>query len=64
MENYEEIGEDSFKVYISQGTKNVKLAGDIKSKIEKSSKSFSVNFGYNSEGKINTVEIRGYDKRN
>ena len=64
MENYEEIGEDSFKAYISQGTKNVKLAGDIKSKIEKSSKSFSVNFGYNSEGKINTVEIRGYDKRN
>ena len=64
MENYEEIGEDSFKVYISQGTKNVKLAEDIKSKIENSSKSFSVNFGYNSEGKINTVEIRGYDERN
>ena len=64
MENYEEIGEDSFKVYISQGTKNVKLAGDIKSKIEKSRKIFSINFGYNSEGKINTVEIRGYDERN
>ena len=64
MENYEEIGEDSFKVYISQGTKNVKLAGDIKSKIEKSRKIFSINFGYNSEGKINTVEIRGYAERN
>ena len=63
MEKYEENEEDIFKIYISQGTQNVKLAEEIKSKIEKSSKVFSVNFGYDTDGKINSLEIRGYEEK-
>ena len=63
MEKYEENGEDIYRIYLSEGTKNIKLAEEIKSKIEKSDKQFSVKFGYNSEGKINIVEIRGYEKQ-
>lgn len=63
MEKYEENGEDIFKIYLSEGTKNIKLAEELKSKIEKSDKQFSLNFGYDSEGKINIVEIRGYKKQ-
>ena len=64
MEKYEETEEDIFKVSISQGTKNVKLAEEIKKKIESSSKVFSVTFGYDSEGKINSLVIRGYEENN
>ena len=63
MEKYEEIGEESFKIYLSQGTNNVNLAKEIRSKIENSSKIFNVNFGFNSEGKVNIIEIRGYEKQ-
>lgn len=63
MEKYEENGEDSFRIYISEGAKNVKLTEEIKSKIEKADKQFSVNFRYNTDGKINIVEIRGYKKQ-
>lgn len=64
MEKYEETEEDIFKVSISQGTKNVKLAEEIKKKIESSSKVFSVTFGYDSEGKVNSLVIRGYEENN
>ena len=63
MEKYEETGKDSFKVYLSQGTNNMSLSQEIKNKIEKSSKIFNVNFGFNSEGKVNSIEIYGYDKQ-
>lgn len=63
MEKYEETGADSFKIYISQGTNNMSLAQEIKNKIEKSPKVFNVNFGFNSEGKVNSIEIYGYDKK-
>ena len=63
MEKYEETGEDSFRIYISQGTNNMSLAQEIKNKIEKSSKVFNVNFGFNSEGKVNSIDIYGYDKQ-
>ena len=63
MEKYEETGKDSFKVYLSQGTNNMSLAQEIKSKIEKSDKIFNVRFGFNSEGKINSIEIYGHEKK-
>lgn len=63
MEKYEVIGESSFRIYLSQGTNNMNLAQEIKNKIEKTSKVFNVNFGYNSEGKVNSIEIYGYEKQ-
>ena len=63
MEKYEETGKDSFKVYLSQGTNNMSLAQEIKSKIEKLDKIFNVRFGFNSEGKINSIEIYGHEKK-
>ncbi len=63
MEKYEEEGEDIFRIYLSEGKNNIKLAEELKSKIEKSDKQFNLNFEYDSKGKINIVEIRGYDKQ-
>ena len=63
MEKYEEDGEDIFRIYLSEGTRNIKFADELKSKIEKSGKQFNVNLGYDSDGKINIVEIRGYKKQ-
>ena len=63
MEKYEVIGEDSFRIHLSQGTNNMNLAQEIKSKIEASRKVFNVKFGYNSEGKVNSIDIIGYEQR-
>ena len=60
MEKYEEIDKDLYKIYITQGVKNINLSEELKTKIKTSDKKFSVNFAYDSEGKINVVEIKGY----
>ena len=63
MEKYDETQENVFKIHILQDTNNVNLSEEIKEKIEKADLSFNIEFGYNSEGKINMVEIRGYKKQ-
>lgn len=63
MRKYETVGEDSFDIYISEGIKNIELAEEVKAKIKELDKSFSINFGYNSDGKINLIKIQGYDKQ-
>ena len=62
MKKYEEIGEDSYRIHLSQGTSNMSLVQEIKNKIEKSRKIFDVNFGFDSEGKVNSIEITGHDQ--
>lgn len=63
MEKYEQTGEDSFKIYLSQGSNNMSLAQEIKSIIDDSDKVFDVNFGYNSEGKVNSIDVYGHEKQ-
>ena len=63
MEKYEKTGEDLYRVYLSQGQKNEKMADEIKQIIEKADKKFNVNFEYDKEGKISTVVIQGYKEQ-
>ena len=63
MEKYEKTGEDLYRVYLSQGQKNEKMADEIKQIIEKTDKKFNVNFEYDKEGKISTVVIQGYKEQ-
>ena len=62
MEKYEMPGEDKYRIYISEGTNNIKLSEKIKEMIEKSDKDFYVRFEYDAEGKINVIRIQGYTK--
>ena len=63
MDKYEKTGEDLYRVYLSQGQKNEKMADEIKQIIEKTDKKFNVNFEYDKEGKISTVVIQGYKEQ-
>ena len=63
MEKYETVGEDSFKIYLSEGTQNTKLAEEIKSIIEKSDKKYNIDFGFDSDGKLNLIMIQGYKEQ-
>jgi len=63
MEKYETVGEDSFKIYLSEGTQNTKLAEEIKSIIEKSDKKYNIDFGFDSDGKLNLIKIQGYKEQ-
>lgn len=64
VEKYVTTGEDKYRVFILEGSKNTKLAEELKEKIEKADKDFSVKFEYNSEGKINAIRIQGYENKN
>ena len=61
---YVTTGEDKYRIFISEGNNDVKLVEELKEKINKSDKDFSVKFEYNSEGKINVIRIQGYEKNN
>ena len=61
---YITTGEDKYRIFISEGNNDVKLVEELKEKINKSDKDFSVKFEYNSEGKINVIRIQGYEKNN
>lgn len=63
MNKYETVGEDSFKIYLSEGIQNTKFAEEMKKVIEKSDKMFKVDFGYDSDGKMNLIKIQGYKKQ-
>ena len=63
MNKYETVGEDSFKIYLSEGIQNTKYAEEMKKVIEKSDKMFNVDFGYDSDGKMNLIKIQGYKKQ-
>ena len=63
MNKYETVGEDSFKIYLSEGIQNTKYAEEMKKVIEKSDKMFKVDFGYDSDGKMNLIKIQGYKKQ-
>ena len=63
MKKYEKIGEDSYKVFLSEGTQNSNLAEEMKSVIENSDKKFNIDFGFDSDGKINLINIRGMEKK-
>ena len=63
MNKYETVGGDSFKIYLSEGTQNTKFAEEMKKVIEKSDKMFKVDFGYDSDGKMNLIKIQGYKKQ-
>ena len=63
MNKYETVGGDSFKIYLSEGTQNTKFAEEMKKVIEKSDKMFNVDFGYDSDGKMNLIKIQGYKKQ-
>lgn len=63
MKKYEKIGEDSYKVFLSEGTQNSNFAEEMKSAIEKSDKKFNIDFGFDSDGKINIINIRGMEKK-
>lgn len=64
VEKYVTTGEDKYRVFILEGSKNTKLVEELKEKIEKADKDFSVKFEYNSEGKINAIRIQGYENKN
>lgn len=64
VEKYVTTGEDKYRVFILEGSKNTKLVEELKEKIEKADKDFSVKFEYNSEGKINAIRIHGYENKN
>lgn len=64
MEKYLITGEDKYRIYIAEEKKNVKLAEELKEKIEKSDKDFSISFEYDSEGRVNVIRIQGFKKIN
>ncbi len=63
MKEYKTVGEDSFNIFITEGIQNTKGIEELKTQIEKSDKKFNIDFGYDSEGKINLIKIQGYDER-
>ena len=63
MKKYDTIGEDSYKIFLSEGTQNSNFAEEMKSAIEKSDKKFNIDFGFDSDGKINIINIRGMEKK-
>ena len=63
MKEYKTVGEDSFNIFITEGIQNTKDIEELKTQIEKSDKKFNIDFGYDSEGKINLIKIQGYDER-
>ncbi len=62
MDKYETIGEDSYKIYLLEGKQNSSLAEEIKNKIEESDKLFKTTFEYDKDGKINIINIIGYEE--
>lgn len=60
MEKYNTVGEESFNINISEGIQNSKSAEEIKNIIQKSRYKYNVDFGFDSDGKINLVKIQGY----
>ncbi len=64
MEKYLITGEDKYRIYIAEEKKNVKLAEELKEKIEKSDKDFSISFEYDAEGRVNVIRIQGFKKIN
>ena len=63
MKEYKTVGEDSFNIFITEGIQNTKDIEELKTQIKKSEKKFNIDFGYDSEGKINLIKIQGYDER-
>ena len=63
MNNYRTIGESSFEINISEGKQNTELSQEIKKVIKKSDNVFDIDFGYDSDGKINMIIIQGYKER-
>jgi hypothetical protein len=64
MEKYETIGEDSFKIFISEGMQNINSTEVIKRKIEQSGKKYSIDFEYDLDGKVNMIKIYEYEDNN
>ncbi len=64
MDKYIITGEDKYRIYISEEKKNIKLAEELKEKIEKSDKDFSISFEFDSEGRVNVIRIQGFKKNN
>ena len=63
MEKYDTIGEDKYRISVSEGKENEKAVKELKEKIEKSNKVFNIGFDYDSKGKINIIKIQGYEKQ-
>ena len=63
MEKYDTIGEDKYRISVSEGKENEKAVKELKEKIEKSNKVFNIGFEYDSKGKINIIKIQGYEKQ-
>ena len=60
MEKYEQIGEDTYRIYLEQRKRNEEMSEELKKKFEKEGKKYNISLGYDSEGKINTLIIRVY----
>ncbi|MBR0428216.1 MAG: hypothetical protein IJK18_08480 [Clostridia bacterium] len=63
MKNYKTIGESSFEINISEGKQNIELAQEIIKAIKESDNNFNIDFGYDSDGKLNLIKIQGYKER-
>ena len=61
---YEVRGNQAVKIFIEEGKTNTEMTNKIKEFVEKSDKSFKVDFQYNAEGKLNIIIIeKNEDKR-
>ena len=54
---YEVRGNEAVRIFIEQGKTNIEMTNEIKKFVEKSDKSFKVDFQYNAEGKLNMIII-------
>lgn len=61
---YEVRGDQAVRIFIEQGKTNNEMTNEIKKFVEKSDKSFKVDFQYNAEGKLNLIIIeKNQDQR-
>lgn len=60
MISYQKIGTNKVKIYIRQDEKNSKLSEELKKEIKESEKDYTINFEYDSDGKINLVVLEEY----
>ena len=60
---YEVRGDQAVRIFIEEGKNNVEMTNKIKEFVEKSDKSFKVDFQYNAEGKLNIIIIEKNEEK-
>ena len=60
---YEVRGDQAVRIFIEEGKNNTEMTNKIKEFVEKSDKSFKVDFQYNAEGKLNIIIIEKNEEK-